>query len=113
MNYRERWKQDTPHLELRVIIGSALGSLLNGQDGTVDPQRALSQIKERLEELQAILEVPHIDLKRWPLDAYDPAFGDDKECACGHEYDRHFDSYDAMSPIGCKYCDCDVWHEPS
>lgn len=35
---------------------------------------------------------------------YDPNFGDDKECICGHPYYRHFDTYDNMSPVGCKYC---------
>lgn len=35
---------------------------------------------------------------------YDPNFGDDKPCQCGHIYYRHFDTYDHMSPIGCKYC---------
>lgn len=35
---------------------------------------------------------------------YDPAFGDNRLCLCGHEYYRHFDAYDNMSPVGCKYC---------
>jgi hypothetical protein len=35
---------------------------------------------------------------------YDPNFGDDVECECGHPYYRHFDSYEGMSPVGCKYC---------
>ena len=35
---------------------------------------------------------------------YDPAYGDDRECLCGHPYYRHFDYYDNMYPIGCKYC---------
>ena len=35
---------------------------------------------------------------------YDENFGDDKECQCGHPYYRHFDTYDDMSPAGCKYC---------
>lgn len=35
---------------------------------------------------------------------YNENFGDDKLCKCGHPYDRHFDSYDNMSPVGCKYC---------
>jgi len=35
---------------------------------------------------------------------YDPKFGDDKLCLCGHPYYRHFDTYDHMAPIGCKYC---------
>jgi hypothetical protein len=38
---------------------------------------------------------------------YDPVFGDEKMCQCGHTYYRHFDSYEEMKPIGCKYCGCD------
>lgn len=39
--------------------------------------------------------------------AYDPNFGDDKECAhCGHPYSRHFDPYENDEPVGCKYCNC-------
>lgn len=37
---------------------------------------------------------------------YDPEFGDRKLCECGDEYYRHFDSYEDMYPIGCKYCQC-------
>jgi hypothetical protein len=43
---------------------------------------------------------------------YDPTFGDDKVCACGHAYYRHFDTYDNMSPVGCKYCHCTHWQPP-
>lgn len=35
---------------------------------------------------------------------YDANFGDNKLCLCGHPYYRHFDTYDNMSAIGCKYC---------
>lgn len=35
---------------------------------------------------------------------YDPFYGDDKPCICGHPYYRHFDTYDDMAPVGCKYC---------
>ena len=35
---------------------------------------------------------------------YDPTYGDDIECLCGHPYYRHFDTYEEMSPVGCKYC---------
>src|SRR5271166_3913160 len=35
---------------------------------------------------------------------YDPNFGDDVLCECGHIYYRHFDTYEEMSPVGCKYC---------
>lgn len=43
---------------------------------------------------------------------YDTEFGDDKICKCGHPYYRHFDTYEDMAPVGCKYCDCDHWMEP-
>jgi len=37
---------------------------------------------------------------------YNPKYGDNRVCKCGHTYDRHFDSYEDMYPIGCKYCQC-------
>lgn len=44
---------------------------------------------------------------------YDPTFGDEKVCVCGHTYYRHFDSYENMSPIGCKYCECERFKDPA
>ena len=44
--------------------------------------------------------------------AYDKAFGDDRVCKCGHPYYRHFDTYEGMRPVGCKYCDCECWTAP-
>lgn len=40
------------------------------------------------------------------LKEYNPDFGDDRLCECGHTYYRHFDSYEGMAPVGCKYCGC-------
>lgn len=37
---------------------------------------------------------------------YNPNYGDDRVCKCGHTYYRHFDSYDDMMDVGCKYCGC-------
>lgn len=37
---------------------------------------------------------------------YNPDYGDDRICTCGHSYYRHFDSYEDMEPVGCKYCGC-------
>lgn len=37
---------------------------------------------------------------------YNPNFGDDRVCTCGHPYHRHFDSYENMEVVGCKYCQC-------
>ena len=38
---------------------------------------------------------------------YDPYFGDNRLCTCGHPYYRHFDTYEDMAPVGCKYCPLD------
>jgi len=37
---------------------------------------------------------------------YNPEYDEDAECLCGHAYYRHFDTYENMYPIGCKYCGC-------
>jgi len=37
---------------------------------------------------------------------YNPNYGDDRICICGHIYYRHFDSYEDMYDCGCKYCEC-------
>lgn len=37
---------------------------------------------------------------------YNPNYGDDRLCECGHPYYRHFDTYDNMANVGCKYCGC-------
>jgi len=42
-------------------------------------------------------------------DLYNSKFGDDKKCECGHPYYRHFDTYDNMRAVGCKYCHCDTF----
>lgn len=47
----------------------------------------------------------------YTLLTYNPAYGDSRECKCGHSYYRHFDSYEDMDPIGCKYCQCYTFEE--
>tara|TARA_R110000851_G_scaffold81495_1_gene179056 strand:+ start:166 stop:552 length:387 start_codon:yes stop_codon:yes gene_type:complete len=42
---------------------------------------------------------------------YNPDYGDDRVCTCGHAYDRHFDSYEDNRAVGCKYCQCDTFVE--
>lgn len=54
-----------------------------------------------------ISELPYIITERIVIDmAYNPNYGDNRICTCGHEYYRHFDSYEDMEPVGCKYCGC-------
>ena len=40
------------------------------------------------------------------LKCFNPKYGDDRICKCGHPYYRHFDTYEDMANIGCKYCGC-------
>jgi hypothetical protein len=42
---------------------------------------------------------------------YNKNYGDYRICVCGDPYHRHFDSYENMEAIGCKYCDCRVFVE--
>jgi len=52
-------------------------------------------------------QLPYIITERIVLDmAYNPEYGDNRMCTCGHAYIRHFDPYEEMEPTGCKYCGC-------
>ena len=42
---------------------------------------------------------------------YNPNYGDDRVCECGHTYYRHFDPWEDMRAVGCKYCDCYIFVE--
>lgn len=53
-----------------------------------------------------IIKIVEVEVK-----SYNPKYGDHRVCKCGHDYGRHFDSYDDMDPIGCKYCICDDFIE--
>lgn len=57
-------------------------------------------------------EKPYIANARVVVDLkYNPNYGDHRMCLCGHPYHRHFDSYDAMRNVGCKYCACTTFSE--
>lgn len=42
---------------------------------------------------------------------YNPNYGDNRICECGHPYYRHFDTYENMEAVGCKYCSCEEFKE--
>lgn len=42
---------------------------------------------------------------------YNPDYGDNRICVCGHAYHRHFDPYEDMKNVGCKYCPCNDFTE--
>lgn len=64
----------------------------------------LGVLKESQEENPPYLETSNIVLEH--EHKYNENYGDDRECECGHPYYRHFDTYEQMYPIGCKYCCC-------
>jgi hypothetical protein len=63
------------------------------------------------EELHKFLETQREDIGS-ESQVYNPVFGDELPCACGHIYYRHFDPWEDMAPVGCKYCVCQQWRRP-
>lgn len=55
----------------------------------------------RIHEIEDHWEVTYTGLGVWDKNADQEAL-----CKCGHTYHRHFDTYDDMRDIGCKYCQC-------
>jgi hypothetical protein len=68
---------------------------------------------EFLEAEKAVLDAMKAPSEKDCSLFYDPEFGDDRICECDHSYYRHFDSYDNMRPVGCKYCQCYKFKEQS
>lgn len=55
---------------------------------------------------------PYIEYKQIKtIRGYNPKYGDDRLCICGHSYYRHFDTYEGMKDCGCKYCRCTTFKE--
>jgi hypothetical protein len=60
------------------------------------------------------VEVPYITKDGIQTERqYNPQYGDDRLCKCGHEYLRHFDLHedDDCQDVGCKYCNCEDFVE--
>lgn len=69
--------------------------------GTVDI------INQKLRDWHDVPYLVHIDV----LPMYNPVYGDSRICICGHEYARHFDTYENQAPVGCEYCTCSLFME--
>ena len=37
---------------------------------------------------------------------WNPKYDENAECECGDPYYRHFDTYEKMEAVGCKWCEC-------
>lgn len=69
-----------------------------------------SQFFAILAEMRKKSEQPYL-ITTVEVKHYNPAFGDNRVCECGHVYYRHFDSYEDNVACGCKYCACDCFQE--
>ena len=69
----------------------------------VDEQKLISIGRPESEVPYLITKITVVGYRK----QYNPNYGDDKLCKCGHTYYRHFDSYGGMAAVGCKYCCCD------
>lgn len=70
------------------------------------------QINKEKDSTIVIIEPPYLEtiyIKKKVK--YNPKYGDDKVCKCGHPYYRHFDTYEQMETVGCKYCECFYFEE--
>lgn len=102
---------------------------LNGEEGFFYEERATTpaedvrticrKILQGAQNNETVVLTPHdcLLLQEWATEIlslplpYNSKFGDDKVCECGHKYYRHFDTYENMYPVGCKYCACDTFKE--
>lgn len=60
-----------------------------------------------LDSEKPYLEIVHEIIEKF----YNPLYGDERICECGHTYYRHFDTYEKMENVGCKYCQCNEFKE--
>ena len=68
-------------------------------------EEEIERIKREGIDLSKRNDIPYINGE------YNPNYGDNRICVCGHTYGRHFDSFDDMEACGCKYCGCDEFKE--
>lgn len=71
-----------------------------------DMLEVAAQFLENLGAREDFIEFATGWVQTRPGKVYQPEYGDDVECECGHPYYRHFDTYCGMSNVGCKYCGC-------
>lgn len=68
--------------------------------------------KEHEAKLISSPDAPYLEYEYKVVEKkYNPNYGDNRICVCGHSYYRHFDSYEGMAATGCKYCGCDNFIE--
>ena len=73
-------------------------------------QDLLAEYKEGMQT--DFVEPPYfIEVSIEKYRTYNKNYGDDRICKCGDPYYRHFDPYEDMEAVGCKYCECRIFQE--
>ena len=89
------------HVSILLDEGRDYDEYISGE--IVDEQDMTSEVTPEGEAPYLITKITVVGYRK----QYNPNYGDNKLCKCGHTYYRHFDSYEGMNPVGCKYCSCD------
>ncbi len=82
-----------------------------------DIKKLISRMEDKFNEAlekkkKLLLDTPYLTKREVIIHKlYNPKYGDDRICECGHPYYRHFDTYDQMAAVGCKYCQCRTFVE--
>jgi hypothetical protein len=79
-------------------------------------EHQIKRIKDMWEEFDAEFigstTEPYLRYRRLDVvEMYNPNYGDNRMCKCGHAYARHFDLYESESAGTCKYCGCTKFEE--
>lgn len=79
-------------------------------------KEVIMRFEERIKEYQELMKNPEDGEEpykiKWKAEkVYNPQYGDNRICICGHRYASHFDSYEEMEAVGCKYCGCNNFVE--
>lgn len=89
------------HVSIVLDEGRDCDEYISGE--IVDEQEMTSEVTPEGEAPYLITKITVVGYRK----QYNPNYGDNKLCKCGHTYYRHFDSWEGMMPVGCKYCGCD------
>lgn len=95
-------------LKVSELIKSA--TMFGYQEGL---HRMLELWKEQtLNTDEPIVDEPYITKLKISVEReWNTNFNQDAICECGHSYYRHFDTYEDMDNVGCKYCSCNDFKE--
>jgi hypothetical protein len=118
LNYSENLKEEISNIKAQTVLQD-IRFLINESAIDIDEEYNKNLNSHNLDDDGCVYIPTKIDpnapykkgINVYPTLKYNHDFGDDKICKCGHPYHRHFDSYEQMRAVGCKYCQCYTFEE--